>query len=202
MRNFREALLPQGGLREARQQACKFDRLRLSCAADLKEINLRFIYRIFVPISIFSMGGSHVLSAAPTAGNACSFFTQTQMSAALGVAVDAGHHIGPGNALCGWNQPGDPSHTGKGALLTIYHTVGKLTPVERFENGKLPVQGIAKTPVAGIGDDAYYIDTPGLGVGLNVKKGTAVFQMRVYGFSADETKSIESTLAQAILVGL
>lgn len=164
---------------------------------------MRFVTRMFILLTgIFSMGGSHVLSAAPTIVNACSFFSQTQMSAALGVSVDAGHHIGPGNALCGWSQPDDPSHTGKGALLTIYLTVGKLTPVERFENGKLPVQGIAKTPVSGVGDDAYYIDTPGLGVGLNVRKGTLAFQIRVYGFSADETQSIESTLAQAILVRL
>jgi hypothetical protein len=169
----------------------------------LKEINLRFVTRIFIPLSaIFSMGGSHVLSAAPAAGDACSFLSETQVNAALGVSLDAGHHIGPGNALCGWNQPDDSNHTGKGALLTIYRTVGKLTPLERFENGKLPVQGIAKTPVNSIGDEAYYIDTPGLGIGLNVKKGTSAFQIRVYGFSVDETKSIENVLAQAILVRL
>lgn len=164
---------------------------------------MRIITRVSIPwMAIFSVGGSHVLFAAPTAGDACSFLSQTQVSAALGVSVEAGHHIGPGNALCGWSQPDDPNHTGRGGLLTIYHTVGKLTPVERFENGKLPVQGIAKTPISGIGDDAYYIDTPGLGAGLNVKKGTSAFQIRVYGFSVDETKSIESALAQAILAKL
>jgi hypothetical protein len=169
----------------------------------LKEINMRFDTRIFIPLmAIFSMGGSQVLCAAPAVGDACSFLSQAQLSAALGVPVDPGHHIGPGSALCGWNQPDDPNHTGKGGLLTIYRTVGKLTPVERFENGKLPVQGIAKTPVSGIGDDAYYIDTPGLGVGLNVKKGISAFQIRVYGFSVDQTKSIEKDLAQGILAKL
>jgi hypothetical protein len=53
----------------------------------------------------FSMGGSNVLSATPTAGDACSFLRQTHVDAALCVSVDAGHDIGPGRALCGWNQP-------------------------------------------------------------------------------------------------
>jgi hypothetical protein len=168
----------------------------------LKEINLRFDSRICIPLTaILSMCGSPVLCA-PAADDACSFLTQAQLSAALGVAVDPAHHIGPGSALCGWNQPDDTNHTGKRGLLTIYRTVGKLTPVQRFENGKLPVQGIAKTPVGGIGDDAYYIDTPGLGVGLNVKKGISAFQIRVYGFPVDQTKSIENELAQAILAKL
>jgi hypothetical protein len=164
---------------------------------------LRIITRISLPLmAIFSMSGTHLLIAAPAAGDACSLLSQAELSAALGISVAAGHHIGPGNALCGWNQPDDTNHTGKGGLLTLYRTVGKLTPVERFENGKLPVQGIAKTPVSGIGDDAYYIDTPGLGIGLNVKKGSSAFQIRVYGFSEDETKAIESGLAQAILAKL
>jgi hypothetical protein len=131
--------------------------------------------------------------------DACSYLSGTQISTVLGVAIDAGQHIGPGAALCGWGEPNDPNHSGKHVLLTLYRAVGKLSPVERFENGKTPIQGIAKTPVRGVGDDAYFIDTPGFGLGLNVKKGRAAFQVKVYGFSPEQIKAFEMTLAQDVL---
>ena len=61
---------------------------------------------------------------------------------------------------------------------------------------------IAKTPVKGVGDDAYFIDTPGFGLGLNVKKGSSAFQVKVYGFSPEQIKIFEMTLAQDVLVKL
>ena len=99
-------------------------------------------------------------------------------------------------------RPNDPSHSGKHALLTIFRAVGRTSPVERFEHGKTPVQGIEKTPVSAIGDDAYYIDTPGIGVGLNVKKGNFAFQVKVFGFSPEMTKTLENSLAQEVLAKL
>jgi hypothetical protein len=115
------------------------------------------------------------------------------------VIVDAGEHIGPGSALCSWGEPGDPNHEGKHVLLTLYRPVGKLSPLERFENGKTPIGGIQKTPARGIGDDAYYIDTPGFGLGLNVKKRSSAFQIKVFGFSAELTKTMERALAENVL---
>jgi hypothetical protein len=139
-------------------------------------------------------------SLASAAGrNACSFLSQDRISAILGIAIDAGRNIGPSSALCGWGEPNDPSHSGRHVLLTIYRAVGKIGPVERFENGKTPIQGIEKTPVSSTGDDAYYIDTPGFGVGLNVKKGNFAFQIKVFGFSPDMTKTLENSLAQEVL---
>ena len=144
-----------------------------------------------------------MISRAPTAAastdDACAILSQAQVSAALGVPVDAGKQIGPSSALCGWSQPNDPNHSGKRVMLSIYRTLGKSSPVERFENGKIPMQGITKTPISGVGDDAYYIDTPGIGMGLNVKKGASSFQVRVYGFPVDQIRAIEKTLAQEVL---
>jgi len=130
-------------------------------------------------------------NAGAAGSDACTYLSGTQISTVLGVAIDAGQHIGPGGALCGWGEPNDPSHSGKHVLLTLYRAVGKLSPVERFENGKTPIQGIAKTPVRGVGDDAYFIDTPGFGLGLNVKKGNSAFQVKVYGFSAEQIKVLK-----------
>jgi hypothetical protein len=134
--------------------------------------------------------------------DACSFLSQNRISAILGIAIDAGRNIGPSTALCGWGEPNDPSHSGKHVLLTIYRAVAKISPVERFENGKMPIQGIDKTPVSAIGDDAYYIDTPGFGVGLNVKKGNFAFQVKLFGFSPEMTKTLENSLAQEVLTKL
>lgn len=134
--------------------------------------------------------------------DACSFLSQNRISAILGVAVDAGRNIGGSSALCGWGEADDPSHSGKHALLTIFRAVGKTSSVERFEHGKTPIRGIEKTPVGAIGDDAYYIDTPGFGVGLNVKKANFAFQVKVFGFSPEMTKTLENSLAQEVLAKL
>jgi hypothetical protein len=134
--------------------------------------------------------------------DACAFLSPPQISTVLGVAFDPGQHVGPGSALCSWGEPRDPNHDGKHVLLTIYKPVGRISAVERFENGKTPIGGIQKTPVSGVGDDAYYIDTPGFGLGLNVKKGSAAFQVKVFGFSAELTKTLERALAQNVLAKL
>ena len=74
-----------------------------------------------------------------------------------------------------------------------------ITTVQSFTNGKTPVKGITKEPTNGVGDDAYYITTPGFGTGQGVKKGDSALQIRVYGFSLDQIKTIEKTLAQQAL---
>jgi hypothetical protein len=162
------------------------------------EINVR--YQTSIPAmaaALFMIGRAP--SAAPATDDACALLSQAQVSAALSVSVDAGKQIGPSSALCGWSQPNDPNHSGKRVMLAMYRTLGKSSPVERFENGKIPMQGITKTPISGVGDDAYYIDTPGIGMGLNVKKGASAFQVRVYGFPVDQIRAIEKTLAQEVL---
>jgi hypothetical protein len=151
----------------------------------------------------FALLSGQVGAAGREGADACSFLSDNKVSAALGgIAIDSGRHIGPTSALCGWGEINDPDHNGKHVLLTIYRAVGKISPVERFENGKMPIQGIEKTPVDGIGDEAYYIDTPGFGLGLNVKKGAFAFQVKVFGFSPQLTKTIESSLAHDVLARL
>lgn len=136
-------------------------------------------------------------------GDACALLTPSQVTTVLGVSVGAGQRLVASSPLsCGWAQPGDTSHRGKRVVISILGPLGKVTPVERFANGKKDVQGITKTPVAGVGDDAYYVTTPGLGTGLNVKKGTAAFEIRVYGFSPDQIKAMEKTLAENALAKL
>lgn len=151
-------------------------------------------------ILIIGAGSTPPARATPPS-DACSLLTQAQVSAVLGVSVGAGEHL-TGSLLCGWSQPGDTNHSGKRVVLDNFGPIGSLTPADRFTNGKTPVKGISKTPVSGVGDDAYYITTPGLGTGLNVKKGSSVIQVRVYGFSQGQIEAMEKALAQDALAKL
>jgi hypothetical protein len=127
--------------------------------------------------------------AASASGDACSLFTATQVGAALGVAVTEGQHVIPTSSLlCGW-APATGAQIG-GKKLTV-----NLLTERSFELGKVPVQGIPKTALGGVGDEAYYITTGGFGTALSVKKGGAYVQIRVGGFPDDKAKEVEKALA-------
>ena len=71
---------------------------------------------------------------------------------------------------------------------------------QSFEIGKTPIQGMTKTPVSGIGDDAYYSTARGIGTTLSVRKGSVAFIMTLHsGDSADRIKAREKDLALQIL---
>jgi len=135
--------------------------------------------------------------------DACTLLAEDRVSGILGIAVGAGQHLIPNSTLsCGWSLPTDTNHTGKRVALEIMGPLGTLTPPERFENTKKPMNGITKTPVTDVGDDALYVTTPGLGTGLFVKKGNFVFDVRVYGFPANDIKVKEKLLAADVLAKL
>ena len=133
------------------------------------------------------------VSVAP--GDACALLTQAQVSTALGVQVAPGQRLVPKSPLsCGWSQPGGPKLMAKKLVL-------QLMTQRQFDLGKTPYQGITKTPVSGIGDDAYYVTASGLGTALSVKKGAFYVQVKVGGadFSLDTIKATEKTLALEVL---
>jgi hypothetical protein len=81
--------------------------------------------------------------------------------------------------------------------------MGSLTPVQRFNNAKTPVPGITKTPVSGVGDAFYMVSQ--LRLTIHVRKGNAIFEMMVDGFSADQieqVKRMEKTLAEDVVAKL
>jgi hypothetical protein len=136
-------------------------------------------------------------SAAPT--DACALLTPAQVSAVLGVTVGEGRRVAPANSLiCEWRQASDPN-TGKRVVLSIYGQLGTRTPADRFAAAKTPVKGVEKTPVTGVGDDALFSTTSGLGTGLVFKKGDSAFDLHVFGFPVEEIKAKEKTLAAEIL---
>jgi len=98
--------------------------------------------------------------------------------------------------MCGWSEPSGATITNKRVTLTLSTT-------KSHDAGKQPYQGITKTPVSGIGDDAYYVTASGLGTALNVKKSAEAFSVSVKGkFTIDEVKAMEKTLALEVLAKL
>jgi hypothetical protein len=137
------------------------------------------------------------------ATDACALLTQAQVSAVLGAAVGAGQEIVPNRTtVCGWQVPGDKDR--KRVVLLIYTQIGSMTPVQRYNNAKMPiaVKGITKEPVTGVGDDAVSVTTQGLSTGLIFKKGASAFDLRVYGFPLDQVKAKEKTLALDVIARL
>src|SRR5262249_44687151 len=121
---------------------------------------------------LFVIGIGRFVAASAT--DACSLLTEARVSAVLGVSVGAGQHIAANNALlCGWSQAGSTTPSSKRVVLDILASIGSAKPVDRFNTSKTPVKGITKTPVSGIGDDAFYITTPGIGTALMIKRGSS-----------------------------
>jgi len=122
----------------------------------------------------------------------CTVLTEAQIGAATGATIGAGSPIArPGT--CQW------SGSGKIVTLTINQLRAGKSPVEQFNDGKKTFPGITIEPVTGVGDDAYYVFYAGsnrAGLGILVKKGTSVFEIRVYGFDLDKAKPVTKTLAQ------
>ncbi len=109
---------------------------------------------------------------AGTPGDACALLTAPQVSSALGASVGPGQPVIPNNTtICTWSEQGAAASTGRNVTVSLMTT-------KSFEAGKTPMTGITKTPVSGIGDDAYYIEPHGMAAGLSVRKGDACFQVR------------------------
>jgi hypothetical protein len=145
----------------------------------------------FAVFGLIATLGSRATYAAPPA-DPCSLLTASQVGDVLGVSVGPGQKVG--GKLCQWSAGGQPAGpNGKKVLLTLQDE-------RAFTYAKMPVgHGITKTPVSGVGDDAVYGTTPGVGTTLAVKKGAAAFVVHVTGFSIDDIKAKEKTLALEVL---
>jgi hypothetical protein len=126
-----------------------------------------------LPIIAGLVGLSYVGEAnAGTPSDACALLTAPQVSSALGVSVGPGRSVMPNNTtMCTWSEQAAPAGTER--KITV-----SLMTAKSFENGKTPMTGITKTPVSGIGDDAYFTEPHAMTVGLSVRKGDACLQVR------------------------
>jgi hypothetical protein len=142
---------------------------------------------------VFALATARGAQAAPPA-DACSLLTTAQVNAVLGVTVGAGTPLTA--KVCHWGTGSAVDKAHKGAMIT-------LQDARAFAYAKMQVgNGIIKVPVRGIGDDAVYGTTPEYPTVLTVKKGDVVFVVHVNGFSDDQIKAKEKTLALDVLAKL
>jgi hypothetical protein len=148
---------------------------------------------------------------AATLGDACKLLTLAQVSAALGVEVDAGAVRMPGHPeFCIWREHGQSEERARNVQVSL------LTQ-QQYETGKTAIPHIPKFPESGVGDDAYFSKSPGIGYILSVRKGAAYFRVQarpIPGFShhkgtdAEEQaldekyKAVERKIAHDILARL
>ena len=124
-------------------------------------------------------------AAAPN--NPCALLTPAQVSGVVGITVPAGQPIS--TTGCSW------SATGIMTTLVLHDGAA-------FATMKTPLPNITRTPVTGLGDDAFY-STVGTLTTLTVKKGAVAFVVRLYGVKDMNTQTaMEKSLALDVLANL
>lgn len=129
-----------------------------------------------------------LLSAPP---DACSLLTQADVNTALGVTAKVPQSTGK---ICNWAESGGSA--GQKRMVTV-----TIQDEKAFNFAKAPTTSpnLTKTPMSGVGDDAVYNTVTNVTATLHVKKAETYFEIHVYGFPIDQTKTIEKTLAQQIV---
>jgi len=151
------------------------------------------LFIVLMTALILGCHPSALIAAPPTA--ACPLLTQAEIGSATKASVGAGSPIGKPTS-CQW------SGGGKIVTLVIRQPLAGKSPVDQFTSSKArTLPGITIEPTGGVGDDAFYIFYGGqnrAGCGLVVKKGSSVFEVRVYGFDLNDAKGVSKTLAQDV----
>jgi hypothetical protein len=157
-----------------------------------REVTMRsFVVALALSGCVVCSYAASASAAEPTV--ACELLTQAQIGTATGATVGAGSPIA---------RPGSCQWAGQGKIVTLTITLPRAgkSPVDQFAEGKTRmIGGVTTEPVSGVGDDAYYVfftGTTRAGCGLVVKKGSSVFEVRVYGFELAQAKTVSKALAQ------
>ena len=129
--------------------------------------------QVALSIAVVAAAALRVAAGAPidqATGDACKLLTAKQVSSVLGVPVDEGAYSLPGlTQFCIWREQGKPQAIAQNVQVNF------LTP-RQFD---LPKSGpLAKGPEGGLGDDAYWAYTPGIGYTLSIKKASAYIRVQ------------------------
>ena len=127
--------------------------------------------------------------------DACTLLTPAEVSQHLGVTVRPGVHIPElAKITCGWSVSNPPKIDEPKVVVSV-------KTVESFNTGKTPVPNIQKTPVTGVGDEAYSATVPPFGTTLSVRKGKTAFSVSVRGtqLKLEQIQELERKLAALVL---
>lgn len=110
-------------------------------------------------------------SASPSAGgDACKLLTATPVSAALGVPVDEGAYSLPGHTeFCVWREHGASQAEAQNVQVN-------LLTASQYQAAK--AGPYAKGLESGVGEEAYWAYTPGIGFTLSVKASSSYFRVQ------------------------
>jgi hypothetical protein len=141
------------------------------------------------------LGASETLKA-EALPDACGMLTQAQVSAALGIPVDAGvRPIAADPRVCNWRESNKPNGPGRNVMLTFISA-------KQFDNLKqLPLS----TAASGVGDEAIVTRAMRMPTILTVKAGTHYFRILVRSDLAataevdERNQSIEKSLGAKIV---
>jgi hypothetical protein len=103
-------------------------------------------------------------------GDACKLLTAAQVTAVLGVQVDEGAYIDATHPeFCVWREHDKPQMIAQNVQIHFM-------TARQFEAPK--TGPFAKGPESGLGDDAYWSYTPGIGFSLSIKKGSTYIRVQ------------------------
>ncbi len=130
---------------------------------------------------------SGVTAAGPiveASGDACKLLSAAQVSAVLGVQVDEGAYEAPGHPqFCIWREHGKPSEVAQ-SVQVFLNTPHQFTAAKTGP--------FSKGPESGLGDDAYWGNTPGIGYTLSVQKGGTYFRVQSRPIPKGVTRKADS----------
>jgi hypothetical protein len=175
--------------------------MRQRLAANLASLSMA----ISLSVSLCSPAATANIERA--SGDACKLLTATQVTAVLGVPVDEGAYIDATHPeFCIWRE------RGKEEMIAQNVQVHFLT-AHQFE---APKNGpFAKGAESGLGDDAFWSYTPGVGFILSIKKGSTYIRVQSRPIPKgaarnsdtpalkaqwdEKTKSVERTIGAEVL---
>jgi hypothetical protein len=134
--------------------------------------------------------------------DACSLLTQAEMSAAVGAPMDSGKHpFSASNAFCSWQRP--PGAPTMGLAPRAVQVWLSVTPFDErtFEQQKGPAAPTSATSVAGLGDEAYYVQDKVMNF-LQVRRGSIEVRITIMGYATTDQQSVldsERTIAAQVL---
>ena len=105
-------------------------------------------------------------------GDACALLTAPQVSGELGAVVGPGEPMMRDKPMvCTWREQGVPAGAERNVSVSLMTS-------KSFEFGKTSTALMTKTPVSGVGDEAYFTEPRGMVASLSVRKGDTFFQIR------------------------
>lgn len=151
---------------------------------------VRFVIPVLTAFGLLLCALPGIAFGAPP--DPCALLTDNQVSAALGVSTGAGKSTG--GRICRWAAPGGRPGVSPALVLTMQDA-------RAFDFAKAPTnsRNVVKTPASGVGDDAVFNTIGIVTATLTVKKGDTYFEVHVYGFPVESTKTIEKTIAQEVV---